>query len=206
MALRCEVPQITAQLPLFPNQRQRWVFALRLRADADDAEQLVTLAMQAWLPLFPGKVGLPRVTPPVHVQPSIVELIASAPDELATPDPVKFAVASFDYVVEPNRTDVDRMPWPSFSQQRRARRDPLCPLPPLAAFPVSVGSPIPMEGTRVLEPRPPAFEPPDFDLGLPQLPSLDDLKLSAAGFIWGLGAVVALGGALYIVGKARRRR
>lgn len=194
MALVCEVPQLDASLPLFPNARQRWQVALRQRPDATEehAQQLLVAAFQAWLSLFsPGRVGTPEISVMQEGVPfgtvAGAAPISTAPDELATPDPARFALVEFD-LLGGNET----MPWPSFSQQRRARRHPLCPLPPLAAFPLAVYPPEALEGSIVLPPADRGVRP-DFDLGLPQLPPNPLAALQSS-----ITTAALIGGALFL--------
>lgn len=132
MVLRCPVPFLTERLPLFPGRVQRWEVVVRA-PDEDIALERLRVAMQRWQLLVEGRFGEPTV---VQAGAGDETVVARAPAQLQVRQGQLVLRVVFPYDGEG-----ESMAWPTFSQRRRERIDPLCPEPPLTAFPLRILTP-----------------------------------------------------------------
>lgn len=171
----CPVTEPLARLPLFPRRQQVWLLAVDGRIESDD--WVVQRAFDFFSELIPGGIGTPRILPVVGgdrvTRSALNPQVASAPDELATPEQMRLIPVTFRY-----DGAADEMPWPAVSHRhRRERLSPTCPVPPLLAFPISVGPPLESDNDDGTFARTPPFNEIPFDAQefIPQLPPAQDI-------------------------------
>lgn len=181
MALRCPVPPLTERLPLFPGRVQRWEVVVHA-SDEDAAAEKLRIAMQRWQPLVFGRFGEPHVVEPGRGDETA---IARAPAQLQMRRGDLLLRVAFAYDGQD-----ESMGWPTFSQRRRERIDPLCPEPPLAAFPLRILTP--GDDAGEFDALPPFRAIPPL-VGLnPQLPKPADWLATVAPFAAGAGLLYLL--------------
>lgn len=193
MALKCEgqtaiPPDELPPMPLFPGQRQRWVVALHIGANAseEEAEERLTHIFQRWTEIIPGAIGdLEFLSTDDAPRTSIVE-----PPALGLREPSRLMAVEFDY-----HGQADQMRWPTYVLRRRERIHYLCPYMPTDTMPLVVERPErENDGDDLLPPRPnPNVDPYDAGLGPVDVDDLKwKLKLGGAGLAMAFGAGVAI--------------
>lgn len=180
-------------MPLFPDQRQRWVVRVRL-GPKQDPEDAIRAVFQEWTNIFPGAIS----------EPDVLDDAEPFTETIIEPPPLGFRGPSQDFVVEFDYTGTDdRMRWPTFVARRRERVQATCPIDPVDTMPIAVQQT--GENARG-DDRLPGRTPPGEDPLAIDVPPIDTDALSARlrTFAWVGG--IAAAGVLLLALRGRKYR